>query len=76
MSRLRHLAIKLRKIIKWRTADALFAAGLGSALHRSRPGGRIVVYHGFDSWVLGGKSFDPGTPIEALRCTYGDLDTF
>jgi hypothetical protein len=33
-------------------------------------------FDGFDSWVLGGKSFDPRFPIAALRCTYGDLDTF
>jgi GNAT superfamily N-acetyltransferase len=33
-------------------------------------------FDGFDSWVLGGKSLDPSLPIEDLRCTYGDLDTF
>jgi len=49
VSRLRHLAIKLRKIVKWRTADALFTTGLGRALHRNRTGGRIIVYHGVDA---------------------------
>lgn len=49
VNRLRHLAIKLRKTIKWRTADALFATGLGAALHRNRPGGRILNYHGVDT---------------------------
>ena len=49
MSRLRRLAVKLAKIVKWRAADALFAAGLGGRLHRNRPGGRIIVYHGVDA---------------------------
>jgi peptidoglycan/xylan/chitin deacetylase (PgdA/CDA1 family) len=49
MSRLRRLVRKLRQIVKWRTADALFAAGLGGPLHRNRPGGRIILYHGVDA---------------------------
>ena len=49
MSRLRHLAGKLRQVIKWRAADAVFATGLGERLHRNRPGGRIIVYHGVDA---------------------------
>ncbi len=49
MSRLRRLASKLRQAIKWRASDAIFAAGLGKRLHRDRPGGRIIVYHGVDA---------------------------
>jgi peptidoglycan/xylan/chitin deacetylase (PgdA/CDA1 family) len=49
VSRLRRLASKLRQAIKWRASDAIFAAGLGKRLHRDRPGGRIIVYHGVDA---------------------------
>jgi peptidoglycan/xylan/chitin deacetylase (PgdA/CDA1 family) len=36
-------------MVKWRAADALFATGFGGSLHRNRPGGRIIVYHGVDA---------------------------
>jgi len=53
-------------------AGITFQASPGTSLER------IFSRHfaGFDSWLLGGKSFDPRFPIEALRCTLGDLDTF
>ncbi len=55
--------------------------GIAGITFQASPGTyleRIFSRHfaGFDSWLLGGKSFDPRFPIEALRCTLGDLDTF
>ena len=55
--------------------------GITKITYQASPGTEIETvfarhFSGFDSWVLGGKSFDPRLPIEALRCTYGDLDTF
>jgi len=49
MSRLLRITRKLRQIVKWRAADILFACGCGGSLHRNRPGGRIIVYHGVDA---------------------------
>ena len=61
MRRLQHLAAKIT-----------FQASPGTSPER------IFSRHfdAFDSWLLGGKSLASGFPIESLRCTYGDLDTF
>lgn len=55
--------------------------GITKITYQASPGTEIETifarhFDGFDSWVLGGKSFDREIPIESLRCTYGDLDTF
>ena len=63
MRRLQHLDL---------AAKITFQASPGTSLER------IFSRHfdGFDSWLLGGKSLASDFPVESLRCTYCDLDTF
>jgi len=57
------------------------ALGLERLVFQSSPGTPVEQvfsrhFTGFDTWLVAGKSFDSSFPLERLRCTSGDVDTF
>ena len=57
------------------------ARGLTKIVFQASPGThleRIFAsrYPSFDSWLLGYRSFSSSFPLDQMKCTYGDLDTF